>query len=187
MNRTSQAGARGSSLHGFALLETLITIVILAFGLLALAGLQAKLQTTEMESYQRSQAIILLQNMAARINANRTAAANYVSATPLGVDDDQPADCTALAIGKETDVCEWSNALKGAAETSAGGSNLGAMIGARGCIEQISADPLRLRVSIAWQGLNKTAAPSLDCAQGQYGEDDYRRVISQQIMIGSLI
>jgi type IV pilus assembly protein PilV len=181
------ARARISPTRGFALLETLITIVILAFGLLALAGLQAKLQTTEMESYQRSQAIILLQNMAARINANRMAAADYVSAQPLGVGDAQPADCTALAIGTARDLCEWSNALKGAAEVSSANSNLGAMIGARGCIEQTNADPLRLRVTIAWQGLNKTVAPSLTCAQGQYGEETYRRVISQQITIGSLI
>lgn len=172
--------------QGFALVETLVTIVILAFGLLALAGLQAKLQTTEMESYQRSQAIILLQNMAARINANRVAAADYVSGATVGVDDDQPADCTALAVGAARDTCEWSNALKGAAEVS-GESNLGAMIGARGCIEQTNANPLRVRITIAWQGLNKTAAPSLDCAQGQYGEEAYRRIISQQITIGNLI
>lgn len=168
------------------MLETLITIVILAFGLLALAGLQAKLQTTEMESYQRSQAIVLLQNISARINANRAAAADYVTAAPVGVDDD-PADCTTLAVGAAKDLCEWSNALKGSAETSADAGNLGAMIGARGCVEQVSADPLRLRVSIAWQGLNKTVAPSLDCAKGEYGEDTYRRVISQQITIGNLI
>lgn len=173
-------------MRGFALLETLITIVILAFGLLALAGLQAKLQTTEMESYQRSQAIILLQNIAARINANRVAAADYVSAEPIGVGDAQPADCMALAVGTARDTCEWSNALKGAAEVS-GTTQLGAMIGARGCIEQTNADPLRLRVTIAWQGLNKTVAPNLDCAQGKYGEETYRRVISQQITIGNLI
>lgn len=187
MTRTLRGGTPSTFAPGFALLETLITIVILAFGLLALAGLQTKLQTTEMESYQRSQAIILLQNMAARINANRIAAATYVSATPIGVGDSQPADCTALAVGTAKDLCEWSNALKGAAETSTSGGNLGAMIGARGCIEEVNADPLRLRVSIAWQGINKTAAPSLDCAQGDYGDDAYRRLISQQITIGNLI
>ena len=187
MKKKHLSKASSSAMQGFALLETLITIVILAFGLLALAGLQAKLQTTEMESYQRSQAIVLLQNISARISANRIAAANYVTATPIGIDDDQPTDCSALVAGTEKDLCEWSSALKGSAETSAAAGNLGAMIGERGCVEQISADPLRLRVSIAWQGLNKTAVPSLDCAEGEYGDDAYRRVISQQITIGNLI
>lgn len=170
---------------GFALLETLISIIILAFGLLALAGLQAKLQTTELESYQRSQAIILLQDISARINANRSNAAAYVSASPVGTNDGL-ADCSGMAMGAQRDLCEWSTALKGAAEKSAS-NNLGAMIGARGCIEQISPNPLLLRVSVVWQGLNKTVASSFSCGQGLFGEDSYRRVITQQIMIGNLI
>ncbi|MDP3678960.1 MAG: prepilin-type N-terminal cleavage/methylation domain-containing protein, partial [Methylotenera sp.] len=53
--------------RGALLLEVLVTIVILAIGLLGLAGLQAKLQSSEMESYQRAQALILLNDMASRI------------------------------------------------------------------------------------------------------------------------
>lgn len=172
---------------GSALLETLISIVILAFGLLALAGLQAKLQTSEMESYQRSQAIILLQDITARISTNRGNAADYVSSSPIGTGDASPDDCSGVAIGTGRDICEWSLLLKGAAEKS-GNSNLGAMIGARGCIEQISPDPLLLRVAIAWQGLNKTAASNFTCAEGEFGADDgYRRVLTQEVMIGNLI
>ena len=40
--------------RGATLLEVLITIVILAFGLLGLVGLEAKMQTSEVESYQRA-------------------------------------------------------------------------------------------------------------------------------------
>lgn len=45
---------------GFSLLEVLVTVLILAFGLLGLAGLQARTMTTEMESYQRSVALVAL-------------------------------------------------------------------------------------------------------------------------------
>ena len=52
-------------------------MVIIAFGLLGMAGLQMRMQTSEMESYQRSQALLLLNDMANRIAANRNNAASY--------------------------------------------------------------------------------------------------------------
>ena len=54
---------------GATMIEVLITIVILAFGLLGLVGLQAKVQLAEVESYQRAQAVVLLNDMADRLNA----------------------------------------------------------------------------------------------------------------------
>jgi type IV pilus assembly protein PilV len=57
--------------RGTTLLEVLVTLVILAIGLLGLAGLQTRLQVSEMEAYQRSQALILLNDMASRIASNR--------------------------------------------------------------------------------------------------------------------
>ena len=69
---------------GFSMVEVLVTIVILTIGLLGLAGLQGRASTAQMESYQRSQALILLADMADRINANRSNAAAYVSAQGTG-------------------------------------------------------------------------------------------------------
>src|SRR4030081_290025 len=159
--------------RGTTLLEVLVTMLVLAFGMLGLAGLQAKMHLAEMESYQRAQAIVLLSDMVERINANRANAAAYVTgtATPLGTGDTQAASCTGTAIGVARDRCEWNNALKGAAETT-GGASIGAMIGARGCVEQLQAPnlapgvctPGRYRVTVVWQGLNATATPSLACA-----------------------
>ena len=68
--------------RGVSLLEALITIFILAFGMLGLANLNAKMQTVEVESYARSQALILLDDMAARLSAHRGVAATYVTSTP---------------------------------------------------------------------------------------------------------
>jgi type IV pilus assembly protein PilV len=117
---------------------------------------------------------------------------SYVTAAPLGSGDSEPADCSHLAIGAARDACEWSNSLKGAAETTATG-NIGAMTGARGCIEEVQApDPSEgvctpgiYRVTAVWQGLNPTAAPSISCGTGSYGSNEsYRRVITARVAIG---
>lgn len=178
--------------RGTTMLEVLVTIVILAFGMLGLAGLQSKIFTAEMESYQRAQAVVLMNSMVERINANGGAAATYATASALGTDDSEPADCSGTAIGVARDKCEWSNALKGAAETS-GTNKVGAMIGARGCVTLIqAADPASgvctpgiYLVTVAWQGLNATSIPSATCGQNSYGSDDrYRRALSTRVAIG---
>ena len=177
--------------RGVTMLEVLVTIVILVFGLLGLAGLQAKVQSAELGSYQRVQAVLLLSDMSERINANRSQAANYVFVGTIGTGDTQPADCTGIAIGMDRDICEWSNALKGAGERKSS-SNIGAMLGARGCITLVQAPdpspavcaPGIYLVSVAWQGFNPTAAPANACGRDSYGTDTYRRVISTQVTVG---
>lgn len=175
---------------GFSLLEVLITIVIIAFGLLGLAGLQVKVQNAEMESYQRAQALLLMKDMVERITANRVNAAGYVSASTFGTGDGQPGDCIALAAGAARDQCEWSNALKGSSEKS-GATSIGAMIGARGCILEIQAPnpaaglctPGVYEVQVSWQGMQNTVAPIKTCGQGQYGNETLRRVVSTQVAV----
>jgi type IV pilus assembly protein PilV len=177
--------------HGVTLIEVLVTIVILAFGLLGLAGLQSKLDLGTLESYQRAQAIVLLTNLAERVTANRANAAAYVSADPLGKGDSQPADCSTVAAGAARDLCEWSKALKGSSEVKSS-VNVGAMTDARGCITEIQApDPTTgictpgvYRITVAWQGLHQTKEPSVACGKDLYGEDSYRRAISTNVSVG---
>jgi type IV pilus assembly protein PilV len=172
--------------EGTSMIEVLVAIVIVVVGLLGLAGLQSRATLAEMESFQRAQALILLQDMVDRINANRRNSAAYVTTAPLGTGM-SVADCAALT-GAAMDRCEWSNALLGAAETQAGAA-IGAMIGARGCVEVLSATmPRRYRVSVVWQGLNPTAAPGgTACGAGQYGANELsRRAVTNTFTIGCL-
>jgi type IV pilus assembly protein PilV len=90
------------------------------------------------------------------------------------------------------DQCEWSNELKGAAETS-GGNKVGGIVGALGCITLIQAQnaaagvctPGVYLVAVAWQGLNATSIPSATCGQGAFGNvDSFRRVLSARVSIG---
>lgn len=176
---------------GAAMIEILVSIVITTFGLLALAGLQTKMNAALMESYQRSQAITLLQDMAQRIQTNLDQAASYVSGSAFGTGHSPASNCLTGATRAAVDLCEWSKALKGAAET-AGGESVGAMIGARGCVEQIQApnpaagvcEPGIYRVTVAWQGLNSTVVPAVSCGANQYGSDDsLRKAITTQVFV----
>lgn len=182
------------------MIEVLVTMVILAVGILGLAAVTAKMQQSQTESYQRSQAILLLQDMSSRLRINGGNAASYVTGTgngtAMGTGDTTTNCSTSPATPATADLCQWSNALQGAAETIGSGStasNTGAMIGARGCIEQIqAADPTPglctpgiYRVSVVWQGLTPIAQSALACGKNLYGSDDtLRRAISERVTIG---
>lgn len=178
--------------RGISLIEVLITIIILAVGLLGLAGLQSRLQLSEMEGYQRAQAMILLEDMANRIAVNRSAAATYVTtaATPIGT---TVADCpVAVATRKEQDVRDWCLALRGAAEKT-GTTNMGAMIGGRGCIESLPNN--EYLVTVAWQGMGPVSAPpaSVKCGANLYDtagtqcvSDRCRRVVTTLVRVAKL-
>lgn len=186
-----------SKCAGFGLLEVLVAMVILLSGLLGLAGLLTRSQQLEMESYQRAQALILLQDMADRINANRKVAACYAITTDatygtpyLGTNSSITPNCSSGTTEQYTranaDLTAWHNVLRGAAETQSG-TNVGAMIGARGCIRQISANTYLIMV--AWQGLGETVAPppSLACANTTYGSEALRRTVSTTVSIATLL
>lgn len=197
---------------GFSLIEVLVTIIILMIGLLGLAGLQARALTSQMESYQRSQALVLLKDMADRIDANRINAASYITTgrTPPYLGTDNPSStCAASSVGQTKDFCEWNNALLGSAEAqTTGGTPVGAMIGARGCVFQLQAAasgvPSVYQVVVSWQGLNTTAPPDFStpttttttsagrCGYGLYKDrygivmESLHRVISMPISIADL-
>jgi type IV pilus assembly protein PilV len=157
--------------RGTSLIEVLVTMIILAIGLLGLVALQSRVQVLQAESYQRAQALILLKDMASRIANNRQNAAAYETGAtgveaPLGVD---VANCGAEDDGTRqgADAAEWCAALKGAGETL-GGTNVGAMVGGRGCVEDL--DDGLFRITVAWQGLAPISAPPANVACGL---DDY--------------
>lgn len=178
---------------GFLMIEVLITMFILLIGLLGVVGLQARAQQAETESYQRSQALMLLRDMADRMNANRNNVASYATASPLGTG--ATLDCSAPSTTVEIDKCAWHLALLGAAETSGGTCSsatpdncVGAMLGARGCVSELDAANKIYLIQVVWQGLSPTAAPpsSVDCGSGDYGAEELRRAVTTVVQIGNL-
>lgn len=186
---------RRRSLRGMTLIEVLVTIVILAVGLLGIAGLQSRLQVSEMESYQRAQALILLNDMANRLASNRNNAISYVTGTtnPLGAGMTCPDDEGELW---ESDLSQWCQALQGAGERLSDNSSVGALVGGRGCIQESPVGSRQFLISIAWQGLTPLAAPpaSVACGADSYDgptgsacEDDRcRRVVTTVVRVANL-
>ncbi len=190
------------------MLEVLVALLILVFGLLGLIGLQARTQVATFESYQRGQALILVQDMADRISTNRAAAGCYQTITiavvggvststftPLGTGYSGTPTCTAATGTAATraladaDLQAWNDALKGAAET-AGTDRVGGILGARGCITFI-ASTNSYRVAVAWQGMAATVAPTAGdaaatCGTTLYGTETQRREVSVTVRIAVL-
>ena len=201
------------SQSGFSMVEVLVTIIILLIGLLGLAGLMVQSQRSEVESYQRVQALILLKDMVGRINANRKVASCYAftptavpnpatSSTYLGTGTTVAPSCAAGTAVQNNqavnDMKAWSALLTGAAEVS-GGGNVGAMVGARGCVSYGAGTELLDKngvaipgsgiytIAVAWQGLSSTGIATPSCAQGLFGANDaQRRVVSLTLRTGSL-
>lgn len=176
---------------GATMIEVLVSIIILTLGLLGLAGLHMHMQTAAIESYQRAQAVVLLNDMANRLLTNRYDAANYVTTSPLGTGV-TCATTSSSSTRQQVDSAEWCRALQGAAETS-GGSNIGAMVGGRGCVQDLG-NGLYM-ITVAWQGMAPVSAPpaSVSCGQGSYDttgtacvNDRCRLVVTTTVQIATL-
>lgn len=172
--------------RGATLIEVLVSLVILMVGLLGLVGIMVESQRSQLESYQRVQALMLVQDMVGRMSANKAAGACYVQAGAV-VGDPAAADpalsaCTAVASQTAralADLAEWKDLLEGSSETAAGGTAIGGILGARGCITRDAATGI-YQVSVAWQGIAATYAPpaGITCGTGSFGGDTYRRAVS---------
>ena len=138
--------------------------------------------------------LVVVQDMVNRINTNRKAADCYAVTTAadgtpfLGTGSTLTPACT-LGTAKQKaqavlDMTEWNNLLLGSAEKS-GGSNIGAMLGARGCVSLVSAGIYQ--VSVVWQGNGKTVAPTgVSCGTDLYGDDAQRRAVTVPVQIANL-
>jgi len=192
MRRRRHAGT------GFTMIEVLVTLFVVAFGLLGLAALQVRIHQAEFEAYNRAQALVLLDTIVNRVNANRATAPCYAittgAGTPyLGVSGSGYAGtptCTGygdvntqqLAVD---DLTEWNNVMRGSTEL-VGGTAVGAVLGARGCIS-FNAASSTYTVAVAWQGIAETSAPAVSCGNGLYGSETRRRVAWTTLRIATLL
>lgn len=110
---------------GFTLIEVLIAMLVLAVGLLGLAGLQATSLRNNQSAYNRSQAIQLAYDLADRMRANVVGAGTYTAIIPPSMAVAQAdcltvsATCTTAAMA-QNDLFEWSNAVTTTLPSGAG-------------------------------------------------------------------
>ena len=97
---------------GFTLIEILIAMIILAFGLLGLAGLQAAGLQQNQNSQYRSQATALAYDLADRIRANSGQIGTYIAPAPAlnNAGCLTVASCTSIQMANH-DMAEWNAAL----------------------------------------------------------------------------
>ena len=187
---------RARSQRGATLIEVLVSLVILMIGLLGLVGLMVQSQRAQLESYQRVQALLLMQDMAVRLSSNKAVASCYVLPTFLGAGNSTVPAATACAVAAASteqkervtqDLTEWRDLLLGSAELSKTNDKVGAVLGARGCITKDPASDL-YQVSVAWQGSAALVAPpaGVTCGQDQYGSEAARRAVSVTVQLANL-
>ncbi|MHB9796943.1 type IV pilus modification protein PilV [Pseudomonas sp. MT3] len=177
--------------RGLTLIELLVSILIISLGLLGLAKLQARMQLSDMESYQRAQALLLLNDISSRMTANPNNSSSYAtgSASPVGAGMTCP---TSSATRQQADMMDWCNGLQGAAEVGGGNVKAGAMLGGRGCIESLGSG--QYLVTVAWQGMSPISAPptSVACGKNAYDggteckDDLCRRVVTTIVRVATL-
>lgn len=95
---------------GFTLLEVLVAMLVMAIGLLGLAGLTTSSMRNNLSASHRTQATWMAYDIVDRMRANRTSAVTGAYATPMGA----AANCSA-AVPTGTvpvqDIAAWKNQL----------------------------------------------------------------------------
>jgi type IV pilus assembly protein PilV len=107
------------SQKGFTLLEVLIALLVLSIGLLGLAGLEIFGLKYNFQSYERTQATLLITEMADRMRANPEGvranaydAVAIAAAAPASVNCADPAiDCSSGTVLADYDIAQWKTGL----------------------------------------------------------------------------
>ncbi len=179
------------------MIEILLTLSVMVIGMWAMLDLHTRLQVSEFEAYQRTQALALLDDMANRIMANRKEAAAYVTDSVRGIGTlpcSNPAESSTLVAH---DQAEWCQALRGSAVGRL--DEAARIIAGRGCVEAVGGLlEEEYLVTVVWQGATPLAQPpaTLSCGKDQYNQpadsscadsdDRCRRYVSTLVHIASL-
>ncbi|HKY89906.1 MAG TPA: type IV pilus modification protein PilV [Nevskiaceae bacterium] len=190
--------------RGFTLIEVLVTLFVVAVGLLSVAGLQAISKKVNYDAVQRTTATALALSIVERMRANPDQLLAYVTSdagTATG-----SIDCSAAAAActpeqvAAFDLTTWADALEGTSVT-ADGDNAGGLVEPTGCVFA-TAQPGLYVVAVAWRGITGVDAPGNDdpaddparnaCGNGlgryddprETGADDrLRRVVVMNVIV----
>jgi len=183
---------------GFTLIEVLVTFLIVAIGLLGLGALQVNTMNNSFETYQRALVGSIVEDMAARIrmNPNAAMAGEYFLEPPDEETCKPVITSPEPTFASQRDLCEWHAQIKGSSATVAGDAsgnesdpparNVGAPLGARGCIDRLSTSgsgELWIRVSVAWIGITPQSETELSCGQSEMGDESFRRVVFRDVAV----
>jgi type IV pilus assembly protein PilV len=150
--------------RGFTLIEVLVTLFVVAVGLLSVAGLQAISKKVNYDAVQRTTATALATSMVERLRANPGQLLSYVTSdasTASGGTDCSAASaaCTPQQVAA-FDLTAWANSLQGTSVT-ASGVNAGGLVDPTGCVFATAQAGLYV-VAVAWRGVTGVDPPGAD-------------------------
>ncbi len=163
-----------SKQQGVGLLEVLVALVILAVGLLGMAGMQASAKRNDLEAWQRSQAAFYVNDILERMRSNPTALMEYTTAAFDGITPPNDGNCTQSKQSLR-DLCDIKVALQGLLEREGTGSlsQVGGLLTPRLCITP-NASGL-VNITLAWQGILPLNSSVNDPACVVAGGNQYNR------------
>lgn len=158
---------------GFSMVEVLVSVVIIAVGLLGVAGLQFMSKRSNFEAVQRTTATLLASDIIERMRANPTVLLDYAGEagapipelggpTPTRASPGKDCavdNCTAFDIS-QYDLWEWETILNGMTD----GNGSGGLNSPTACISTtvpagVSDRSGNYTVAIAWRGGTQLANP----------------------------
>lgn len=138
--------------RGLSLIESLVALLVLALGIMGLAGIQARILAESRTSNSRAVAIGLIDDMTNRILLNRDAAMAGSYASGWGAatttQDCQSANCTAAQLAT-SDLNAWRTRV------------LASLPGANASVFTSANDTRQIGIAVAWTA-NEGAAQDAD-------------------------
>lgn len=146
---------RRAAQQGNSMMEVLVSLVVLSFGSLGVAGLQATSKRANHEAKQQLTATFLANDIIEKMRSNPSVLATYAGSSVGGSTiSTEPtptcsaaSPCTAAQLAAH-DRWLWEQAIDGAA-VKQGTSNAGGLVQPTGCISNVNG---QVRVVIAWYG-----------------------------------
>lgn len=166
-------------LTGVALIEVLISLLILSVGVIGLSNVQINAKRVAQEALQRTKAASLASEILERIRANPLGFGSYgaVQAGQGSISTEPPScylvDCEPSALAAR-DLWEWEQALDGADETRSTDGEAARLVGGLylpyGCIETDLGGVLgKIRVTVAWEGFREVGYTGDNTCGGAHG------------------
>jgi type IV pilus assembly protein PilV len=190
LNRSRPHTPKINPVHGFTLIEVLVTLVITAIALLGFVGLQNRAQMAELEASNRVHANLLAQHMVGQIKANPTLGNVCASFSSSSWTTSSATTCPILST--------WKSLIDGNNETIGAGTSslkVGGITKGKGCITYAESStpnglikPAMYKVEVAWQGVNKSAdgGDADSCGYGGYGDDNGKhRLVSYDVYVSA--
>lgn len=192
--------------RGTGLIEVMVTVVVLAIGLLGIAALQVQSKRSNFEAIQRTTATMLAHAIIERMRANPSVLGTYLTegdevggetitvepSPKCSTADGDACSPSQLALH---DIWEWEQAVDGVSET-AGSDNTGGLVSPTACLSGPGGGGSgTYTITIAWRGQNSLANPASNaCGEGSgkydgpggTDPDAYRRVLTLDVFIDAV-